>query len=189
MGYINPQRKENKVLKIFPKISISIERWKFNKEFGIYVSNKGKFKNQYKKDLPIQITHDGYCAVKTLVGIRNAHRVVMLTWRPTADAENLTVDHLDHNKRNNELLNLEWVSVKENNDRAQKDFCGVTDEKYIIIDKGHFTYDEAVNYIYRIKRKYFYTQNLIEATAKGKIREKIDQKKLSCFGVTLTYII
>jgi hypothetical protein len=50
-----------------------------------------------------------------------AHRVVMLTWRPTANAENLTVDHLDHNKRNNSLDNLEWVSEEENLRRAKAD--------------------------------------------------------------------
>jgi hypothetical protein len=37
------------------------------------------------------------------------------------DAENLTVDHLDHNKRNNSLDNLEWVSEEENLRRAKAD--------------------------------------------------------------------
>jgi hypothetical protein len=54
-----------------------------------------------------------------------AHRLVMLTWRPTPDAENLTVDHLDHNKRNNALSNLEWVSYEENQERAKDDLVEV----------------------------------------------------------------
>ena len=45
----------------------------------------------------------------------------MLTWRPTANAELLTVDHLDHNKRNNALNNLEWVTLEENQRRAEAD--------------------------------------------------------------------
>jgi hypothetical protein len=45
----------------------------------------------------------------------------MLTWRPTDDAENLTVDHLDHNKRNNSVDNLEWVTQEENLRRASVD--------------------------------------------------------------------
>jgi hypothetical protein len=50
------------------------------------------------------------------------HRVVMLTWKPTPEAEKLTVDHLDHNKRNNALSNLEWVTKEENQRRADADY-------------------------------------------------------------------
>ena len=45
----------------------------------------------------------------------------MLTWRPIANADEMTVDHLDHNKRNNRLSNLEWVPGYENLIRAQAD--------------------------------------------------------------------
>jgi hypothetical protein len=50
------------------------------------------------------------------------HRLVMLTWKPTPEAEGLTVDHLDHNKRNNALSNLEWVTREENVRRAAEDY-------------------------------------------------------------------
>ena len=105
-------------------IHLSIERWKWNPDFGIYVSNKGRFKNSDKKLIPIQIKEGGYCTVYCGGNVHRqilAHRVVMLTWRPTANAENLTVDHLDHNKRNNSLDNLEWVSEEENLRRAKAD--------------------------------------------------------------------
>ena len=36
--------------------------------------------------------------------------------------EELSVDHLDHNKRNNALYNLEWVTVAENQRRAAEDY-------------------------------------------------------------------
>jgi hypothetical protein len=49
----------------------------------------------------------------------------MLTWRPTANAENLTIDHLDHNKRNNALTNLEWVTREENVRRAEADYIAI----------------------------------------------------------------
>ena len=45
----------------------------------------------------------------------------MLTWKPIPDAENLTVDHLNHNKRDNSLINLEWVTFVENQARAKRD--------------------------------------------------------------------
>ena len=45
----------------------------------------------------------------------------MLTFRPIPNAEDLTVDHLNHNKRDNSLDNLEWVTKEENWDRANAD--------------------------------------------------------------------
>jgi hypothetical protein len=109
---------------IFPKITLRIERLKFNKEYGVYVSNLGNFKSKDKKDLRIKINNKGYCLVNT-PAYKNrilAHRLVMLTWRPNLEAENLTVDHLDHNKRNNSVANLEWVTREENLLRAREDF-------------------------------------------------------------------
>lgn len=104
---------------ILPRFLINIERWKWNSEYRIYVSNTGRFKDEYKKELPIIFgKQSGYIAVKTYVGLKSAHRLVMKTWRPTRDMENLTVDHLDHNKRNNALSNLEWVTKEENKRRA-----------------------------------------------------------------------
>ena len=112
-------------------LHFSIERWKWNPEFGLWVSNKGHFKNKDKKPVPIQIGEGGYPAVYcggTTHKHRFAHRVVMLTWRPTANAEHLTVDHLDHNKRNFSLDNLEWVSFAENQRRADADLVNITVE-------------------------------------------------------------
>lgn len=105
-------------------IHFTIERWKWNSDFELYVSNKGHFRNRDKKDVPIQVGNGGYCWVycggtthKHLL----AHRVVMLTWRPTPNAEHLTIDHLNHNKRDNSLENLEWVTKAENVRRAKAD--------------------------------------------------------------------
>lgn len=109
-------------------IHLSIERWKWNPTFGIYVSTKGRFRNKDKRDIPVQIGDSGYCMVYcggTVHRHVSAHRVVMLTWRPTDNAENLTVDHLDHNKRNNALDNLEWVTVDENQRRASADYINI----------------------------------------------------------------
>ena len=105
-------------------IHFSIEHWKWNPDFELYVSDKGRFRSRDKRDVPIQIGQGGYCCVycggtthKHLL----AHRVVLLTWRPTPNAEHLTVDHLNHNKRDNSLANLEWVTKAENIRRAKAD--------------------------------------------------------------------
>lgn len=105
-----------------------IERWKFNKTYQVYASNQGRFRNKSKADIPIKIGKGGYCYVKVECSTCEyilAHRLVMLTWKPTPDAENLTVDHKDHNKRNNALSNLEWVSYEENQERAKDDLIEV----------------------------------------------------------------
>lgn len=116
---------------IMPTFLFNIEKWKWNDEYRIYVSNMGHFKNEYKQNIPIKINEKGYCVIKTPVSsnYRLAHRLIMLTWKPIPDAENLTVDHLDHNKRNNTLLNLEWVTLTENQRRATEDFVNKNYEK------------------------------------------------------------
>lgn len=109
-----------------------IERWKYNKTYQVWVSTEGRFRNKSKVDLPIKMGNRGYCYVKVDCASCQymlAHRLVMLTWRPTPDAENLTVDHLDHNKRNNALSNLEWVTREENQERATNDLIEVISKK------------------------------------------------------------
>ena len=106
---------------ILPQLKLNIERWRWNEEYRIYVSTLGHFKDEYKKPIAIKINNNGYCLVQTNAGLRLAHRLVLLTWRPIPDAENLTVDHLDHNKTNNSLNNLEWVTREENWNRAKQD--------------------------------------------------------------------
>ena len=106
---------------IFPKLIFKVESWKFNKEYGVYVSTLGHFKDRQKRNLPYLINQNGYCAIRTERGVIQAHRLVLFTWRPIPNAEKFTVDHLNHNKRDNSLSNLEWVSRQENLRRATQD--------------------------------------------------------------------
>ena len=46
------------------------------------------------------------------------HRLLMNTFKPNADANILTIDHVDGNKLKNSLTNLEWVTARENIHRA-----------------------------------------------------------------------
>ena len=109
---------------MFPTIKLNIERWKYNPTFELYVSNMGHIRNKSKADIAPKILQGGYVVVYVYGSLNKymlLHRVVMLTWRPTPEAEELTVDHLDHNKRNNALSNLEWVTKEENERRAAED--------------------------------------------------------------------
>lgn len=42
------------------------------------------------------------------------HRLVMLAFKPNVNSSSLEVNHLDHNRGNNYLYNLEWVTSVEN---------------------------------------------------------------------------
>ena len=114
---------------ILPKFNFNVERWKWNKEYRVYVSTMGHFKDEYKQPISIKINKTGYVMIKTHAGVKSAHRLVMLTWLPIPNAEDLTVDHLDHNKRNNSLKNLEWVTHKENQKRAADDYISMEEIK------------------------------------------------------------
>lgn len=147
---------------------INFEKYRWNKDYGVYVSNLGHFKDRYKRLLPIKINLSGYLTIKTEKGYISAHRLVMYTWRPIPNAENMTVDHLNHNKRDNSLKNLEWIDRSGNQRRACEDTIDIFEnpldientssknniKKYRILDKNkntlrkNLSLEETYNYLY-----------------------------------------
>ena len=103
---------------MFPRIHIEIERWKFNQDEQVYVSTFGNIKDINKKPILPFIGQKGYFSVITGKGVRSVHRLVASTWliKPSLDS---TVDHIDSNRRNNKLSNLQYVSSVENLRRAE----------------------------------------------------------------------
>lgn len=156
-----------------------IERYKWNKEYRVYVSNLGHFKDEHKKRIAPLTNPYGYLVIKTPYGLKSAHRLVMLTWKPIPNAEELTVDHLDHNKRNNELTNLEWVSKEENIARAKRDFLN---EKISLDYKYYYIYNKNKQELFKFKsvdevvdtiKKYYLLDYKLFATP-DKLKEKIE---------------
>ena len=45
------------------------------------------------------------------------HRLVASRFLPSPTEEKLVVDHIDHDRLNNNAYNLRWVTTKENNKR------------------------------------------------------------------------
>jgi hypothetical protein len=89
----------------------------------------------------------------------------MLTWRPTPEAEILTVDHLDHNKRNNALDNLEWVTAEENLRRAQRDLVCVdkkNDIIYLTITPNETLQQRGMKNSYTIKSDFRSVESFID---------------------------
>lgn len=138
---------------IMPKFIFKVEKWKWNSEYRIYVSNMGHFMDEYKKPIPVKINENGYVMIKTPYGLKLAHRLVMFTWCPTANMEALTVDHLDHNKRNNAIDNLEWVTRAENNRRAAADFIDFRKKENKILLKPKPAIPDDWNTISKNERK------------------------------------
>ena len=87
----------------------------------------GRVKNRSKELVPPNVCKNGYMAIYIpyLHKLVLLHRLVMLTWQPRTDAEFLTVDHIDHNLRNNNIYNLEWVTKEENKRRAERDYVDI----------------------------------------------------------------
>lgn len=108
-------------------LHLTLERWKWNDEYQVWVSTLGNVRSKNKKDKKILIAKNGYCSVKIGTKLVLIHRLVMKTWCPCEDMGQLTIDHLDHNKRNNRLSNLEWVTREENERRAIEDYYDIQD--------------------------------------------------------------
>ena len=80
----------------------------------------------YKK---IILSNDNKKSITLLV-----HRLVLITFKPIKNYEKYSVDHLDCNKTNNNLNNLEWVTSKENTHRVIKNGL-YSDNRKIISDE------------------------------------------------------
>lgn len=121
----------------FPTIKLDIERWRFNEQAQLYVSNKGRVRRKNGTLIEFKVRRDnGYISIYTKEsGFWSVHQLVAQTWIPNSDPTKNTVDHLDHNKRNNRVDNLEWCSVNENRARAERDLCYDPDEADRLIDK------------------------------------------------------
>ena len=180
---------------ILPTLKLNIERWKWNSEFRIYVSNMGNFKDEHKKPIAIKIgSGSGYVKIKTPYGVKSAHRLVMLTWKPIPNAEDMTVDHLDHNKRNNKLENLEWVDETENKTRAKEDIhieaaapieqkTQATKKKVIPgrrIRTGKNTFENLDEALAWMKKSGFLNDEYIRENVESKIANAIKNNKLYC---------
>ena len=94
-----------------------IERWKYNKEYELYVSTDGRLKDKHKQLVIPKVNNAGYFVVQMPNGYwKNVHVIVIETWRGKSE---LTVDHINSNKRDCRLKNLEYVTQEENIRRAQ----------------------------------------------------------------------
>lgn len=91
---------------------------------------------------------------------KKAHRLVMETYNPT-DNINLEVDHIDSNKLNNNLENLQWVTHSQNVQFSHTR----GNRKNVKYSKGINKYNAILNYkkasnIRKLRKKGMYIKDL-----------------------------
>ena len=101
---------------LLPSFHFNIERWKYYMPMDVYVSSFGRFKDKDGNILP-PTAKNNYIVFRG----EPVHRLVMTLFKPVPGCAGMTVDHLDHNTRNNNISNLEWVSLEENQAREIAD--------------------------------------------------------------------
>lgn len=107
-----------KVLELFDGLKIKVsEDGKIYTLDHSYLRKNGRMDNRKGKQLKPGIDKYGYeRVVLTKDGIRKTylvHKLVALAFIPNVENKT-TINHIDGNKRNNNVSNLEWATEKEN---------------------------------------------------------------------------
>ena len=113
-----------KVLELFSDLKIKVsDDGKIYTLDHSYLRKNGRLDNRKGKQLRSSVDKDGYeRVVLTKDGIRKTylvHRLVATAFIPNPENKT-TINHIDGNKRNNNVSNLEWATEKENQNHKWK---------------------------------------------------------------------
>lgn len=98
---------------------------KYILKYNYYACEDGSiYSDATHKTLSTHLDKDGYVKVR-LVSLDgrhtySVHRLILEAFNPVENMQNLQVNHIDGNKENNNLSNLEWCSSSENNSHAYR---------------------------------------------------------------------
>lgn len=109
------------------------------------------------------------------------HRIVATVFLKNSDSKIYSiVNHIDHNPRNNKLSNLEWVTQKENTNKANGKSSFISEGKLV----QYVALDDNGNEVFRITRKNnkgYKASNITKSIERGKKYEgyywKVENKR------------
>lgn len=129
-----------------------MEHWTKIKGYPDYsISNYGNVRSdRYNKPLKPSASSNSYLYVNLIKDKKKkttaVHKLVIEHFSDTQIQSNLVVDHLDGNKQNNKISNLEWVTISENTMRSY----GNNDAKRVLAKElrlSGMTLKEIANHI------------------------------------------
>lgn len=113
-------------------MDLTEEIWKTCSDFDMYeVSNLGQVRNKKTKRILRQATQGGYKCVGLMLNDEHKHCSVhrLVAKEFIENPENKPqVNHIDKNRSNNIVSNLEWTTAKENNEHKSKGVIQTTNQ-------------------------------------------------------------
>lgn len=113
--------------------SVKIIYCKYDLKYDYYVNDNGSIYSKISnKILNWSLDKDGYAKVRLMStdGKRHrysVHRLILENFNPVDGMDKLQVNHIDGNKLNNNLNNLEWITPSTNN--KHKYMIGLASQK------------------------------------------------------------
>ena len=106
--------------------TVKIVNCKYDLKYDYYANDNGSIYSAISnKTLSYQLDKDGYAKVQlsSTDGKRHrysVHRLILENFQPVENMDKLQINHIDDNKLNNKLENLEWCDSSYNNTHAYK---------------------------------------------------------------------
>lgn len=168
--------------------SVKITHCKYELKFNYYANENGSiYSERTNKTLSYQLDKDGYAKVQMMStdGKRHrysVHRLILENFNPVEGMEDLQVNHIDGNKLNNRLENLEWVTCSQNNKHKYK--IGLASQKGENNNASHLTEIDVKEIINMLLTKQYTQKQIGEkfgicADCIGAIKRKENWKHLT----------
>ena len=106
--------------------TVKIVNCKYDLKYDYYANDNGSIYSAISnKILSYQLDKDGYAKVQlsSTDGKRHrysVHRLILENFQPIENMDKMQINHIDGNKLNNKLENLEWCDSSYNNTHAYK---------------------------------------------------------------------